>query len=273
MYGGMAFAVRDYFEVGLRPPCRASNPDSAEDPLFIYIRDRLIDSFDITGGGFRFLLYMLPSHPDGDEGFVQCGWAGRGRPTGTNSRRSRPISTRGSCRRSDWSRRLGEPRRHRQAPPCARVRVRAERLAGDTMDLRPERGRERPGRASVRYHRHDQRGARPGDRRRRLHDRELEEPQAVPDQRADRRGRGGDRSGGGGDAQTRAPGRVLGRVGRSGVEHVAGFGAGASLGITSVRDIPGRVARPRSPVAVVARTPDHLDVFWIRPDAAIGSTW
>ena len=36
---------------------------------------------------------------------------------------------------------------------------------------------------------------------------------------------------------------------------------------------PPRAARPGSPVAVVARDPDHLDVFWIGPDGAIGSTY
>ena len=32
-------------------------------------------------------------------------------------------------------------------------------------------------------------------------------------------------------------------------------------------------ASPGSPLGLVARTPDHLDVFWIMPDGAIGSTW
>jgi hypothetical protein len=36
---------------------------------------------------------------------------------------------------------------------------------------------------------------------------------------------------------------------------------------------PGGAARAGSPVVAVARTPDHLDVFWIGPDGGIGSTW
>jgi hypothetical protein len=36
---------------------------------------------------------------------------------------------------------------------------------------------------------------------------------------------------------------------------------------------PPHAARTASPVAAVARTPDHLDVFWIGPDGAIGSTY
>jgi hypothetical protein len=36
---------------------------------------------------------------------------------------------------------------------------------------------------------------------------------------------------------------------------------------------PPGAARPGSPVAAVARGPDHMDVFWIGPDGAIGSTW
>ncbi len=36
---------------------------------------------------------------------------------------------------------------------------------------------------------------------------------------------------------------------------------------------PPGAARPGSPVVAVARNPNHLDVFWIGPDGAIGSTW
>lgn len=35
---------------------------------------------------------------------------------------------------------------------------------------------------------------------------------------------------------------------------------------------PG-AARAGSPVTAIARTPSHLDVFWVTPDGAIGSTW
>jgi hypothetical protein len=36
---------------------------------------------------------------------------------------------------------------------------------------------------------------------------------------------------------------------------------------------PDRTARPNSPVVAVARTPEHLDVFWIGNDGAIWTTW
>ncbi|MGI8524141.1 MAG: hypothetical protein ACR2K3_12660 [Nocardioides sp.] len=32
-------------------------------------------------------------------------------------------------------------------------------------------------------------------------------------------------------------------------------------------------ARTLSPLGLVSRTPDHLDVFWITPDGAIASNW
>jgi len=34
---------------------------------------------------------------------------------------------------------------------------------------------------------------------------------------------------------------------------------------------PGKAAG--GPVAVAARRPDHLDVFWVHPDGSINSTW
>src|SRR5439155_644725 len=36
---------------------------------------------------------------------------------------------------------------------------------------------------------------------------------------------------------------------------------------------PPGAARDGSPVAAVSRNPDHVDVFWIGPDGAVGSTW
>jgi len=48
----------------------------------------------------------------------------------------------------------------------------------------------------------------------------------------------------------------------------SGWGDHAPFAIT-----PSNAARAGSAVAAVARTPDHLDVFWIGPDSAIGSTW
>jgi hypothetical protein len=64
-------------------------------------------------------------------------------------------------------------------------------------------------------------------------------------------------------------------------------GGAAAIGSTWWHDGPGTswadhqpfpitppgAARPDSPIAAVARASDHLDVFWIGPDGAIGSTW
>jgi hypothetical protein len=77
--GGMALATKDYFEQHELPPDRTDNPTSVDDPLFAYLRDRLLESFDITGGGGRYLLYQAPAYPDGDEGIVQATgiWLGR----------------------------------------------------------------------------------------------------------------------------------------------------------------------------------------------------
>ncbi|HEY3411005.1 MAG TPA: hypothetical protein VGK53_22800, partial [Propionicimonas sp.] len=36
---------------------------------------------------------------------------------------------------------------------------------------------------------------------------------------------------------------------------------------------PPGAARADSPIVAVSRTPDHMDVFWIGPDGAVGSTW
>ena len=42
---------------------------------------------------------------------------------------------------------------------------------------------------------------------------------------------------------------------------------------TPVPITPPAAARPHAPVIAVARTPHHIDVFWIGPDGAIGSTF
>ena len=78
--GGMTFATMDYYYAHLLPPASASSaPTSAEDPLFLYIRQRQMDSFDAQGQGCRFLVYPLSVYPNGDEGFVQTVglWKGR----------------------------------------------------------------------------------------------------------------------------------------------------------------------------------------------------
>lgn len=69
--GGMVYAVMDYYYHHLLPPDLTSSPSSTEDPLFQYIRDRLWDSFDVSGQGHRFLGYSSPHYPNGDEGVFQ----------------------------------------------------------------------------------------------------------------------------------------------------------------------------------------------------------
>jgi hypothetical protein len=82
--GGMAFAAMDYFHANQLPPVARSGPDpetglgsvplapdAPDDALFLFIRDRLLDSFDFTGRGHRWLSYTSPIYPDDDEGVGQ----------------------------------------------------------------------------------------------------------------------------------------------------------------------------------------------------------
>ena len=77
--GGMVYAVMDYYYSQLLPPLQTVAPDSRNDELFKFIRDRLWDSFDIGGEGHRFLGYSSPHYPNGDEGVVQAVGLTRGR--------------------------------------------------------------------------------------------------------------------------------------------------------------------------------------------------
>ena len=61
--GGMAFAVRDYFEAG-RPVPPDETPPSKGTPLFRYITGRLIDSFNVPDGVLQYAQWMLM--PSGD---------------------------------------------------------------------------------------------------------------------------------------------------------------------------------------------------------------
>ena len=69
--GGMVYTVMDYYQHHLLPPEQSTNPSSPDDALFKYIRDRLLDSFDVTGQGHRYLGYSSPHYPNGDEGVIQ----------------------------------------------------------------------------------------------------------------------------------------------------------------------------------------------------------
>jgi hypothetical protein len=73
--GGMVFAVRDYFEKRLAPPTMTSPP--GDGPLFAYLKERLLDSWGVTGGPngivsagaesiIRYLELMNPTLPDHD---------------------------------------------------------------------------------------------------------------------------------------------------------------------------------------------------------------
>ncbi len=76
MCGGMTFAVRDYYEAGQIPPATENAPSQESDPLFQFIRKRLIDSWDVAGSGLNFILYMSPACADGDLSFamVENAW-------------------------------------------------------------------------------------------------------------------------------------------------------------------------------------------------------
>ena len=54
------------------PPEQTTAPNSPNDALFEFIRDRLWDSFDVGGEGHRFLGYSSPHYPNGDEGVIQA---------------------------------------------------------------------------------------------------------------------------------------------------------------------------------------------------------
>lgn len=77
--GGMVYALMDYYAAHLLPPGQPTPPNSRNDVLFNYIRDRLWDSFDVGGQGHRFLGYSSPSYPNGDEGAIQAVGLTRGR--------------------------------------------------------------------------------------------------------------------------------------------------------------------------------------------------
>ena len=65
--GGMVFSVRDFFEYGVLPPPNTTPPDE-HTPLFGYLVQRLIASFDLPLGPARYYEWM--ALPDTDEGPV-----------------------------------------------------------------------------------------------------------------------------------------------------------------------------------------------------------
>jgi hypothetical protein len=71
--GGMAFAVRDFFEAGLPIPSDTTPPDAGT-PLYEFIVKRLLQSFDVPAGVARYALWM--SLPGSD--FKLLGFTERG---------------------------------------------------------------------------------------------------------------------------------------------------------------------------------------------------
>jgi len=66
--GGMVFTVRDVFESAGMPPISTTEVPASGSPLFRYILDRLIASFDIPNVGFlKYYQWMLTA--DGDTGW------------------------------------------------------------------------------------------------------------------------------------------------------------------------------------------------------------
>jgi hypothetical protein len=62
----MVYTVRDYYESGGIIPVRTSLPIGEEDPLFIYIVNRLFDSFEVDDLSL-YIKYMNPLYSDTDE--------------------------------------------------------------------------------------------------------------------------------------------------------------------------------------------------------------
>lgn len=64
--GGMVYSVRDFFEANRPIPTAGTPPLGEQDPLFLYIVNRLFDSFDVDDVSL-YLKYMSPLYPDTDE--------------------------------------------------------------------------------------------------------------------------------------------------------------------------------------------------------------
>jgi hypothetical protein len=75
--GGMAYAVRDYYETGRTPEADTTPPSGGR--LFDYLVDRLFDSFDLPFGPVRYLQLMNPLLPDGESIWSRLGLAPHGR--------------------------------------------------------------------------------------------------------------------------------------------------------------------------------------------------
>ena len=67
--GGMVFGACDFFEAGMPPPATPIPPIGEQDPRFLYLVDRLFDSFTIQDVSL-YLKYMHPEYPDTDENLL-----------------------------------------------------------------------------------------------------------------------------------------------------------------------------------------------------------
>ncbi|NJL57779.1 hypothetical protein HC928_23605 [bacterium] len=99
--GGMVYAVMDYYHHHLLPPAQSAAPNTVDDPLYQYIRDRLVDSFGITGDGtglWRILPRITPMVMKGSsKTLLDCLKGGHGSPIEKNGRSSRQILMPGVC--------------------------------------------------------------------------------------------------------------------------------------------------------------------------------
>ena len=75
--GGMAFAARDFFQAGQRPPARTDSPTSGV--LFDFLVRRLFESFELPVGPARYAALMSPDLPDHETAFSEIGLAPHGR--------------------------------------------------------------------------------------------------------------------------------------------------------------------------------------------------
>jgi hypothetical protein len=64
--GGMVDSARDYWQAKIPIPARTVAPSGEQDPLFVYIVNRLFDTFDVDDVSL-YLKYMNPAYPDTDE--------------------------------------------------------------------------------------------------------------------------------------------------------------------------------------------------------------
>ncbi|TFV98117.1 hypothetical protein [Orlajensenia leifsoniae] len=79
--GGMVFTALDYFSAKEAVPALRTSPTASDDPLFLFIRERMLDSLDLRGDGHRWLSYSAPQYPDDDEGLAGAVTHGRRRIT------------------------------------------------------------------------------------------------------------------------------------------------------------------------------------------------